>query len=68
MTQPHRSQQGVVSLLIEEQLSAMSKTWVYFAVLIDVGGDHPGAGSVVEVVDCTFADIDEEADVLLASE
>lgn len=45
----------------------MSKTGVDLAVLVDVGGDHPGAGCVVHVEDGAFADVDEEPDVLLAS-
>ena len=67
MTQPDRSQKGIIPLLIQEQLSRMPEPRVYFAVFIDVGSYHPGAGGVVEVVDCAFADVDKEADVLLAS-
>jgi hypothetical protein len=66
MTQPHRPQQGIIPLLIQEQLSRVSESRVHLAVFIDVGCDHPGAGLVVQVEDAAFADVDVEADVLLA--
>lgn len=44
----------------------MSQSRIYFAVFVDVGRDHPRARGVVEVDDGAFADVDEEANVLLA--
>ncbi len=67
MTQPHGPEQGIISLLIQEQLSIVSQTRVDFAVFVDVGSYHPRAGFVVQVEDAAFADVDEEADVLLTS-
>ena len=44
----------------------MSQAGVNLAVFVDVRCYHPGAGYVVEVKDGAFADVYEEADVLLA--
>ena len=46
----------------------MAESGVDFTVFVDVGSDHPGAGDVVEVEDAAFTDIDEQANILLASE
>ena len=61
MLQPNRPQQCIIAFLMQEQLSAMAQTGVHFAVFVDVRGDHPGAGDVVQVVDGAFADVEEEA-------
>jgi hypothetical protein len=61
MLQPHRPEQRIITFLMQEQLSAVSQTGVDFAVFVDVGCDHPGAGDVVEVVDSAFTDVEEEA-------
>jgi len=66
MTQPHRPQQGIIPLLVQEELARVSKSWVDFAIFVDVWCYHPGAGLVVQVEDAAFADVDIEADVLLA--
>ncbi len=46
----------------------MSESRIHLAVPIDVRCNHPGARGMVEVEHRAFADVDEEADVLLASE
>jgi hypothetical protein len=68
MTQPNSPQKGVISLLIQEQLSTMSQSRINLAVPIDVRGDHPRTRGMVEVEDSAFANIDEETNVLLAPE
>ena len=45
----------------------MSQSRVNFAVFIDVGCDHPGAGGEVYVVDAAFTNVDVETHVPLAS-
>jgi len=65
MLQPYRPQQRIISLLVQEQLSAMSETRINFSIFVDVGRDHPATGRVVQVEDCTFTDVDEQSDVSL---
>jgi len=66
--QPDRPKQRIIAFLIEKQLATMSQARVNLAVLIDVGSNHPRARGVVEVEDGAFADVDEEANVLLTFE
>lgn len=44
----------------------MSQSRVYLAVFINVRCDHPRTRGMVKVEDRAFADVDKEADVLLA--
>lgn len=67
MTQPNRPQKGIIPLLIQEQLTTVSKSRVDLAVAIDVRSDHPGTRLVMIVVHTAFTDEDEEADIALAS-
>lgn len=66
MTQPNRPQECIIPLLIQEQLSTVSESRIHLAVPIDVRCNHPRARGMVEVEHRAFADVNEEADVLLA--
>ena len=66
MAQPNRPQECIIPLLIQEQLSTVSESRIHLAVSINVRCNHPRARGMVEVEHRTFANVDEEADVLLA--
>jgi hypothetical protein len=59
MSQPNRTQQRIISLLIQEQLARVAQARVDFAVFVDIWGDCPRAGFVVQIEDTALADIDE---------
>jgi hypothetical protein len=44
----------------------MSQSRINLTILIDIWCDHPRTRGMVEVKHCAFADIDEEANILLA--
>ena len=67
VTKPQAAQHGVVAFLVEEQLAAVAQAHVDLAVLVDVGRVAEGARAAREVEDAALADVDEEADVFLAS-
>lgn len=67
MVQPACAQQRIISLLIQEQLSIVTQSGVDLAVLVDVRGHHPRARVMMDKVDSALADVDEKADILLAS-
>lgn len=66
MTQPNCPQKSIVPLLVQKQLSTVSQSRIHLAILIDIRRDHPRTRGMVEVKNRAFADIDEEANVLLA--
>jgi len=68
MLEPDGAQESIVALLMQEQLPPMPETRIHFTILVDVGRDHPRARQVVQVEDGAFADVDEEANITLASE
>ena len=65
--QPHIAEQGIVSLLVQAQLSAMPQSRVRFAVFVEIRGQVPAAVLIVQVEDAAFADVEEEACVNAAS-
>ena len=67
MLQPYIPQQGIVTPLVEEQLSAMLQAGVHFTVLVEVGRVMPTAVLVVQEQDVAFSDIDEKTDVAAAA-
>lgn len=64
---PHLSEQGIVPLLVQEQLVVTAERRVDFAVLVQVRRDGPGAVVLVEKEDHAFANVDEDADLATAS-
>ena len=67
MRQPDVPQQGIVALLVEIQHAAAPQTRIDLAVLVQVRRVRPGAVAAMKVEDRAFADVDEEADVPVAS-
>lgn len=67
MTQPHIPEQGIVPLLIQEQLASVPQPLIRLTILIRVRCWTPGAALAVQVEDVAFADGDEEADGVVAS-
>lgn len=67
MRQPHITEESIVPLLVQDQLTVASQTRVNFAVAVEVWGVVPRSVVVVEIKHCAFADVDEQADVLAAS-
>lgn len=67
MTQPNRSEQCIISLLIQEELSTMSQSRIYLSIFINIRSYHPGTTCAVEVKDAAFTYIEEEGNILLAS-
>lgn len=67
LAEPEAAQHRVVALLVEEELAAVAEAHVHLAVLVDKGRGAPRAAGAVEVKDGALADIDEQADILLAS-
>jgi hypothetical protein len=65
--EPDLPQQGVVPLLIEEELMVPSERRVDLAVFIEVGCDGPGAVVEVQEEHHALADVNEEADLAAAS-
>ena len=45
----------------------MAQAGVDLAILVDVRGHHPRARVMMDKVDSALADVNEEADILLAS-
>ncbi len=67
VAKPEIAQHGVVALLVEEKLTAVTQAEVHLAVLVDVGRLAEGARQAVDVEDAAFADVDKQANVALAS-
>ena len=67
MLQPHIPQERIIPFLIQKQLAAPPESRIDLAVLVQIGRVRPGTVAGVEVEDGTFADIDEEADAVVAS-
>lgn len=67
MRQPHITEESIVPLLVQDQLTVASQTRVNFAVTVEVWGVVPGSVVVVQIQHRAFADVDEQADVLAAS-
>lgn len=66
MAQPEVPQHRVIALLVQEQLPAVAEPHVGLAVFVNVRGVAERARHAVEVKDAALADVDEEANVLLA--
>lgn len=67
MAQERIPQHRVVPPLVEEQLPSMTETQVRLTVLVNVGRAAIRARLAEEVEDAALANVEEEADVLLAS-
>lgn len=66
MGQPYVAQKPIVTLLVQDQLTVASETWVNFAMAVEVWRKVPRAVAVVEIQNGALANVDEQADVLTA--
>ena len=60
---PHLPQQGIVPLLVEEELMVASERGIDFAVLVEVWCDGPGTMGAVEEENHAFTDVYEDANL-----
>lgn len=67
MLQPHVPQQRIVPFLIQKELAAPPEPGIDLAVFVQIGRVGPGAVAGVKVEDGAFADVDEEANAVVAS-
>lgn len=67
VAQPQVAEEGVVALLVQEQLAAVAQAHVHLAVLVDVGRVGEAAALAVQHEHHAAADVEEEAYCLLAS-
>ena len=67
MLQPDIPEQSIIPFLIQDQLSIPSHSWIDLSVLVEIRGIGPGAVAGMEIKNSALADVDEEADVLVAS-
>lgn len=65
--QPYLPQQGIISLLIQEQLVVTSQSRVHLAVLVQVRRSVPSAVVEVDEENHAFANVDEEPNLAAAS-
>lgn len=61
------SDHGIISLLVEEELSAMSQLRIRFAIFINVRRRCEGARHTIQIYDRALADIEENAYITLTS-
>ena len=67
MLQPDIPEQSIIPFLIQDQLSIPPHSRIDLSVLVEVRGIGPGAVAGMQIENGALADIDEEADVLVAS-
>ena len=68
MLQPDIPEQSIIPFLIQDQLSVPSHAWIDLSVLVEIRGIGPGAVAGMQIENSALADVDKEADVLVASE
>jgi hypothetical protein len=68
VAQPHVSQEYVVPLLVQEQLTPVPETHVHLAIPVNVGRVREGSRSTAQHENATATDADEEPKVVLTPE
>lgn len=63
VTKPCGAHHGVVSPLVQEQLTPVAQPYVHFAVLVDVRRIAETAAVPMQVENSALSDIDKDADV-----
>ena len=68
MLQPNIPEQSIIAFLIQDQLSISSHSWIDLSVLVEIRSIGPGAVAGMQIKNGALANVNEEADVLVASE